>query len=102
MRWLVESSFKFSWPSNLKDVSGRSPGYKTRAGIYNRNLQPTQKHLDNNEYLLSGGFGLADILLMSCLDWAIFYEFELSKNITIYREKIIKRTAFIKAMEVNY
>ena len=36
------------------------------------------------------------------LDWAIFYEFDLSKNITIYRERISKRAAYIKAMEINY
>tara|TARA_A100001388_G_scaffold61168_1_gene42436 strand:- start:740 stop:1366 length:627 start_codon:yes stop_codon:yes gene_type:complete len=88
---------------DLKDIYGAAPKVVDSCREYlQRHFKVIEKHLENNEYLLSGGFGLADILLMSCLDWAIFYEFELSKNITIYREKIIKRTAFIKAMEVNY
>ena len=88
---------------DLKDIYGAAPKVVASCREYlQRHFKVIEKHLENNEYLLSGGFGLADILLMSCLDWAIFYEFELSKNITIYREKIIKRTAFIKAMEVDY
>ena len=67
-----------------------------------KHFKVIEKHLEKNKTLLSDGFGLADILLMSCLDWAIFYEFDLSKNITIYRENISKREAYKKAMKVNY
>lgn len=51
---------------------------------------------------MTGGFGIVDILLMSCLDWAIFYEFDLPKNITIYRERISQRAPYTRAMEINY
>jgi hypothetical protein len=45
---------------------------------------------------------VADIFLVSCLDWAVFYEFELPKNIKIYKDKISERKAYKKAMEINY
>ena len=48
------------------------------------------------------GFGICDIFLISCLDWAIFYEFELTKNMTQYRDDIINRPAYKKAMDINY
>ena len=40
--------------------------------------------------------------LISCLDWAIYYEFKLPDNIMSYRENIKKRPAFKKAMLANY
>ena len=36
-------------------------------------------HLAAHETLLPSGFGLADIMLMSCLDWAVFYGEDLPK-----------------------
>ena len=48
------------------------------------------------------GFGICDFFLISCLDWSIFYEFELTKNMTKYRDDIIKRPAYKKAMDINY
>jgi glutathione S-transferase len=88
---------------DLKEIYGEAPDVVLSCREYlKRHFKVIEKHLEKNETLLSDGFGLADILLMSCLDWAIFYEFDLSKNITIYRENISKREAYKKAMEVNY
>ena len=39
---------------------------------------------------------------MSCLDWATLYKFNLLKNIAVYRDKISNRTAFKKAMKINF
>ena len=88
---------------DLKEIYGEAPDVVLSCREYlKRHFKVIEKHLEKNKTLLSDGFGLADILLMSCLDWAIFYEFDLSKNITIYRENISKREAYKKAMEVNY
>ncbi len=59
-------------------------------------------HLKKNKTLLKDGFCLADIMLISCLDWAIFYKFKLPKNIMTYRNLIIKRPAYLKARDINY
>ena len=88
---------------DLKEIYGEAPEVVNSCREYlQRHFKVIDKHLEKNHTILSGGFGIVDILLMSCLDWAIFYEFDLSKNITIYRERISKRAAYIKAMEINY
>ena len=88
---------------DLKEIYGEAPEVVNSCREYlKRHFKVIDKHLEKNHTVLSGGFGIVDILLMSCLDWAIFYEFDLSKNITIYRERISKRAAYIKAMEINY
>ena len=67
-----------------------------------RQLEVVENHLKLNQTVLEGGFGLADIFLISCLDWAVFYEFSLPKNITEYRDRISSRSAYQKAMKINY
>ena len=47
-------------------------------------------------------FGLADILLVTCLDWAVAYDFKLPKNISNYHEKIKLRDGYKKAVKINY
>ena len=58
--------------------------------------------LSQNGTLFGLEFGLADILLTSCLDWAVAYEFELPENIRKYHKRITARDAYIKAVEINY
>ena len=88
---------------DLKEIYGEAPDVVLSCREYlKRHFKVIEKHLEKNKTLLSDGFGLADILLMSCLDWAIFYEFDLPKNITIYRERISQRASYTRAMEINY
>ena len=47
-------------------------------------------------------FGLADILLVTCLDWAVAYDFELPENISNYHKKIKLRDGYKKAVKINY
>ena len=47
-------------------------------------------------------FSLADIILVTCLDWALAYKFELPVNTSEYHNKMIKREAYKKAVQINY
>ena len=67
-----------------------------------RQLDVMENHLESKKTILESGFGLADIFLMTCLDWAVFYEFSLPKNINQYRDRIALRSAYQKAMKINY
>ena len=88
---------------DLKEIYGEAPEVVNSCRQYlQRHLKVIEKHLEKNQTIMTGGFGIVDILLMSCLDWAIFYEFDLPKNITIYRERISQRAPYTKAMEINY
>ena len=56
----------------------------------------------NKKSILDKGFGLADIMLISCLDWAIYYEFKLPENIMSYRENIKKDGDQWTEVQKNY
>ena len=88
---------------DLKDIYGESPIVVEACRKYLiRQLEVVENHLKLNQTVLEGGFGLADIFLISCLDWAVFYEFSLPKNIADYRDRISSRSAYQKAMKINY
>ena len=57
-------------------------------------------HLAAHETLLPSGFGLADIMLMSCLDWA-FHGEDLPEMLGPIASDAF-RPAYKKAMAINY
>ena len=88
---------------DLKDIYGESPVVVEACRKYfMRQLDVVENHLESRNTILESGFGLADIFLMTCLDWAIFYEFSLPKNINQYRDRIASRPAYQKSMKINY
>ena len=88
---------------DLKEIYGDSPVVVEACREYLlRQFKVIENHLSNNKTILNGGFGLVDIFLITCLDWAIFYEFKLTENLSLYRESIIKRESYKKAMKINY
>ena len=48
------------------------------------------------------GFSLADMILVSCIDWADFYEIKIPAAVKEYRERIAQRPAYLKAMKINF
>jgi Glutathione S-transferase, C-terminal domain. len=88
---------------DLKSIYGDSPiVVKACREHLDKHLKIIDNFIKNKKSILDKGFGLADIMLISCLDWAIYYELKLPDNIMSYRENIKKRPAFKKAMLVNY
>ena len=88
---------------DLTDIYGSAPNVVETCREYlERQFVVIDSYIENKKSLLTQGFGVADIFLVSCLDWAVFYEFELPKNIKIYRDEISNRKAYKKAMEINY
>ena len=67
-----------------------------------RNLKVIENTLHNQDTLFGYDFGLADILLVTCLDWAEAYDFELPENVSNYHEKIKLRDGYKKAIKINY
>ena len=67
-----------------------------------RNLKVIENTLHNQDTLFGYDFGLADILLVTCLDWAVAYDFELPENISNYHKKIQLRDGYKKAVKINY
>ena len=88
---------------DLKEIYGESKTVTNACRDYlKRQFEVIEEYLEDKNYIMKEGFGICDIFLISCLDWALFYKFELPKNMTKYREDIIKRPAYKKAMDINY
>ena len=88
---------------DLKDIYGEAPNSLLAARDYaNKHLKVVSDHLEDRKYVVDGRFGLADIILISCLDWAINYGFQLSAVLTRYRDRIIQRDAYKTAFTANY
>ena len=88
---------------DLTNIYGAAPNVVESCRKYlERQFRVIEPYLEKKESILDQGFSLADIFLISCLDWAIYYKFDLPKNITLYRDKISERGAFKKAMKINF
>ena len=75
---------------------------KSCAAYLQRHLVVLGEHLEDREYLMDRGFGLPDLLLMSCLDWVNFYGISMQPALHRYHARIAERPAYQKAMQINY
>jgi glutathione S-transferase len=89
---------------SLKEVYGEAPEAVASAEEYfNKQITAATKKMDNSgPYVLGRNFSVADILLSSCLDWAIAYELGVPDEMLRYREIIHQRHAYQKALTINY
>ena len=88
---------------DLKDIYGDAPEVVQSCREYfNRNLKVIEDTLSAQEAICGSDFSLADIILVTCLDWALAYKFELPVNTYEYHNKMIKREAYKKAVQINY
>ena len=88
---------------DLTDIYGEAPQAVDGCRAYlQRHFTVIDVHLGARETLLPSGFGLADIMLMSCLDWAVFYGEDLPQHMQAYRKRHAARPAYKKAMAINY
>ena len=67
-----------------------------------KHFEVVEQLLGERTYLVSEQFGLADLLLMSCIDWANAYKVALPDNLHTYHAHIGERPAYKRAMKLNY
>jgi glutathione S-transferase len=74
-----------------------------RAGEYfRRQLRHVETALaDGRTYLMGDRFTSADILLTTCLEWAIAYDVGICDNAYPYLERIKQRTAYQRGKAAN-
>jgi len=88
---------------DLKDIYGDSPKVvESCRNYFKKYLSLIENVLSNQDTLFGYDFGLADILLTTCLDWAVSYQFNLPLNVSRYHNAIRSREAYINAFDINY
>ncbi len=88
---------------DLKAIFGDAPEAVRSAEAYARkHLSVIADHLSDRTYVLRDSLGIVDILLVSCLDWAVHYGIELPGLLGQYRDRIAQREAYQRAFAANY
>src|SRR5258708_31727225 len=87
----------------LGPIYGVAPEVVARAGEYFREqLRHVEVALaDGRQFLMGDSFTSADILLTTCLDWAIAYGVGICDNAQPYLERIQARQAYQLAKAAN-
>jgi len=87
----------------LGPIYGIAPDVVAKAGAYFREqLRHVEATLaDGRTYLMGDRFTSADILLTTCLDWAIAYGVGICNNAHPYLERIQQREAYKQANLAN-
>ena len=87
----------------LPEIYGEAPAASTACRAYfDKQLAAAAVELeDGRPHLLGEGFSGADILMTTCLDWAIHYGLGLPQIFTTYRDRITARPAYAVARTAN-
>ena len=87
----------------LPEIYGDAPTANAAARAYFARMigAATLRLDDGRRYLLGEGFSGADILMTSCLDWAVRYDVDLPDAFRAYREQVAERPSYTAAIEAN-
>ena len=88
----------------LAHIYGEAPGVVSKAGEYFREqLRHVEVALDDGRsYLMGDQFTTADILLTTCLTWAIDYGVGISDIAIPYLERVESRAGYQAGSEANF
>jgi len=88
---------------DLADIYGEAPAaVQTAIEGFNKQVAVAEGALAARDYLLGSAFTAADLILMTCLDWADVYGIELSTGFDDYRARNHRRPAFRSAAKLNF
>ncbi len=88
---------------DLSAVYGEAPGaMATAAKGFEEQIKVVESQLATGDYLLGENFTGVDILLTTCLEWALSYKFDLSQGPRDYLSRIREREAYKKARDLNF
>jgi glutathione S-transferase len=81
---------------------GVSHDRKDRNWIADICVEAMSPRIDRAPYLFGEHLSVADILLTTCLDWAVASGFALPKQAADYRFRLSRRSAYQAALKQNF
>ncbi len=88
---------------DLRGIYGDAPAAVAAAKTYaEKHLAVAGQFIDGKDFLVGDRLGLADVMLVSCLDWAVHYGFELADSLRSYQAVHHARDAYRRAFDANY
>jgi glutathione S-transferase len=87
----------------LAHIYGEAPTAVEAAKTYfSHNLEAMAPRIAGAPYLFGDRLSAADILLMTCLDWAALSAIALPRQLLDYRKRIAQRPAYQAALKRNF
>jgi glutathione S-transferase len=88
---------------DLRHIYGEAPQANEAASAYFQQQMRTVERtfLDDRPYVLGDHFSAADMLLSTCMSWAVRYGVPVAERILAYNEIIVNRPAYRDALESN-
>jgi glutathione S-transferase len=90
--------------AGLEHVYGAAPkAVEAARGYFTENAEAMAPRIaESGQYLMGDRLSAADILLMTCLDWAVTERIPLSETLHQYRSRVADRPAYQVALERNF
>jgi glutathione S-transferase len=90
-------------PAGLSAIYGSAPAAVEAAKQYaDRSLQEAARWFKGRrQFVIGERFGTSDILLVSCLDWALLYGMDLPAPLGAYRDRVASRPGYLAATAQN-
>jgi glutathione S-transferase len=88
---------------DLRHIYGEAPLANAAAADYfQKQMRTVERALqDGPDFILGDRFGAADILLSTCITWAVRYGVPVIDLVLDYNKRITSRPAYARALETN-
>jgi glutathione S-transferase len=88
----------------LKHIYGEAPtAVESAKSYFLHNLEAMTARIGGDRpYLLGDRLSVADILLMTCLEWAASCDIALPETVSSYRQRVASRPAYQAALKKNF
>jgi glutathione S-transferase len=88
---------------DLRHIYGEAPIANAAAAAYFQQQMRTVERALNDEpqYILGDQFSAADILLSTCVSWAVRYGVPVANAVAAYNERVTARPAYACALKTN-
>ena len=88
---------------DLRHIYGEAPQANEAASAYFQQQMRTVERAssDGRPHVLGDRFTAADMMLSTCLSWAVRYGVRVNEKIVAYNDRIKRRPAFVSALESN-
>ena len=88
---------------DLRHIYGDAPlANEAAAAYFQKQMRTVERALDDSRrFLLGERFSAADMLLATCVNWAVRYKVPVADKVVDYSAGIISRPAYVRAVESN-
>ena len=88
---------------DMRQTYGEAPAaIEGSASYFRKQMRTVERALEANpRYILGERFTAADILLSTCVTWAVHYGIPVADSVTAYNKRVTARPAYARAEQTN-